>query len=775
MKVRGKLLIYILTSTFFLFLVAIGFLSYNLKEMSTANAKMLVQKEAAIHAFSFKASFDSDLTMLRTLATCFKSYQSFPSYQKSMILNEMQKDILISNPQVLTVGTSWENRKFDSLYLSQNGRFLEGFLREKGKIKSIKRNFLEDTTALYHKLKESKGELFTPYRENYSGRPNDSVLVASLATPVIVDGEFHGLAGIDVALSRFEKLIATVSPLPESYAFLLSNSSQFIAHPDSSYTFRPLNTFIKDPELYRNVANKVRGGEMITFDIETVIDSVLTDAFVVVAPIHLSQINKPWAIGIVVPYDEVLHEARFNLLISFIIGFFSLLLLTIFTSFFAKRIIDPLKDTSEIVQELATGEIDTIRPLLVETQDEIGQIRQSVNILLEALKRTASFAQEIGQGVFDAKYEKLSENDVLGNALLDMQASLKLAEDEDNKRSVEELKMTKTTEGLALFGDILRDNLVSVNELAYSIISNLVKHLNAVQGGFYFIDPTKGEDEKITLLAFYAFGEKQAMNKEFSQGEGIIGEVVRKNEEVKLIDVPNSYIEVESGLGRSNPRHFLAVPISNENGVYGALEVSSFKEMEEQQIDFVGKLSHSIARTLETILANKRTHLLLKETDEQKAQLEQTEQNLKKNLQMMEEVQRSTKQREAELESVLSALHTIFPIAEYDMKGTIISANDVLLKLLGMNSEDLIGRKQGSLQSNNDSIHFEEFWAKLRNGGTVEDIQHIVVGEREVWLNESYTPILDETGKPYKVLNITTDITARILLEKKLEEKENEV
>ncbi len=771
MKIKGKILIYILSVSIALFLVSIGFLSFNFRRLSKENAQRIVEKEAYIHANSFKASLDTDLALTRALAICFQSYHLFPRTQRSFILNSIQQNVLKSNPQILTVGTSWEYKKFDSAYFNSSGRFLEGYHRQGGKIKSIKRNYLEDTTSIYFKLKESKAELFSPYQENYSGREGDDVLVASIASPVIINNEFHGLAGIDVALERFERLIKKVSPLPRSFAFLLSNNSQFIAHPDTAMTFKYIHDYVKSFDLSVEIKDKVAKGEGFSLDLVAEIDGREEKMFAYIAPVHLSKIEKPWAIGVVAPYSEVYYEADYNFIISLIIGVICLIILSISTWFFAKRIIDPLKDTSDVVKELATGEIDSIRKLEVYTSDEIGQIRKSVNILVEALRRTAKFALEIGQGNFEVDYARLGPNDVLGNALLAMRKNLKDSEEEDNLRVIEELKLNWSTEGLALFADILRDNQGDMKELAYEIISSLVKHIKAVQGGFYFTQPGSINQDKVELLAFYAFSEKQVNRTSFEIEEGIIGEVVRKNEKVLLDNVPNSYIEVESGLGRANPRKFLVVPISNDNGIYGALEISSFKVFENHQVEFIEKLATNLASTLEAMLANQRTQKLLDETDQQKDQLEQTEHYLKENLQKMEEVQRSTMKREAELKSVLSALHAISPIAEYDMSGTIISANGVLLDLLEMSEEEVIGRKQGSFQTSKSKQEFNEFWEDLRRGRKREEIQNIKIGEKEIWLQEVYSPILDETGKPYKVLNITRDITARKLLEKKLEQR----
>ena len=103
------------------------------------------------------------------------------------------------------------------------------------------------------------------------------------------------------------------------------------------------------------------------------------------------------------------------------------------------------------------------------SNDEIGEMAEAVDNLVEGLKDTSYFAENIGNGKYDTDYDPLSEEDVLGNALIDMRANLKRVAEEDKKRNW-------TTEGLAMFGDILRRNNDNIGKLSDEIISNLVKY-----------------------------------------------------------------------------------------------------------------------------------------------------------------------------------------------------------------------------------------------------------------------------------------------------------
>ncbi len=70
------------------------------------------------------------------------------------------------------------------------------------------------------------------------------------------------------------------------------------------------------------------------------------------------------------------------------------------------------------------------KKLKIQTEDEIGQITEALNELVEALKKTSFFANEIGKGNLNNHFQPLSQNDELGNALLKMQMNLKKLNEE---------------------------------------------------------------------------------------------------------------------------------------------------------------------------------------------------------------------------------------------------------------------------------------------------------------------------------------------------------
>jgi methyl-accepting chemotaxis protein len=103
-------------------------------------------------------------------------------------------------------------------------------------------------------------------------------------------------------------------------------------------------------------------------------------------------------------------------------------------------------------------------------------------------------------------------------------------------------------------------------------------------------------------------------------------------------------------------------------------------------------------------------------------------------------------------------------VVEYGMDGTITDVNENFLKALGYTREDIVG-KDAAVFIDPELIkggQYEELWAKLRKGyGYHGEGKRVARNGAAVWMRCSYTPILDVSGKPYKVVNYCTDITAQ--------------
>jgi methyl-accepting chemotaxis protein len=113
-------------------------------------------------------------------------------------------------------------------------------------------------------------------------------------------------------------------------------------------------------------------------------------------------------------------------------------------------------------------------------------------------------------------------------------------------------------------------------------------------------------------------------------------------------------------------------------------------------------------------------------------------------------------------EGQLNAISQVQAVAEFDMQGVIAGANENMLKLLGYSLEELKGKHHSSIvdPAFRDTPEYRQFWEKLNRGeNDSARYKRIAKGGREVWMQATYTPIVDGNGKPFKVVTFATDIT----------------
>ncbi|MDR3466151.1 MAG: PAS domain-containing methyl-accepting chemotaxis protein [Xanthobacteraceae bacterium] len=112
----------------------------------------------------------------------------------------------------------------------------------------------------------------------------------------------------------------------------------------------------------------------------------------------------------------------------------------------------------------------------------------------------------------------------------------------------------------------------------------------------------------------------------------------------------------------------------------------------------------------------------------------------------------------------IAALDKSQATIEFKLDGTIITANDNFLHVMGYALDEIRGKHHSLFvaPAERDGAAYREFWASLNRGKfQAAEYKRIGKGGKEVWIEASYNPILDEAGKPFKVVKFATDVTAK--------------
>ncbi len=130
------------------------------------------------------------------------------------------------------------------------------------------------------------------------------------------------------------------------------------------------------------------------------------------------------------------------------------------------------------------------------------------------------------------------------------------------------------------------------------------------------------------------------------------------------------------------------------------------------------------------------------------------------------------KLRTADLAGQIAAIGKSQAVIEFNMDGSILTANENFLNALGYSLREIQGKHHSMFvdAADRDSAAYREFWANL-NAGKYQagEFKRIGKGGREVWIQASYNPILDLNGKPFKVVKYAADTTAQVIARKRAE------
>ncbi len=126
----------------------------------------------------------------------------------------------------------------------------------------------------------------------------------------------------------------------------------------------------------------------------------------------------------------------------------------------------------------------------------------------------------------------------------------------------------------------------------------------------------------------------------------------------------------------------------------------------------------------------------------------------------------------ADMKAKIDALNRSQAVIEFQLDGTILTANENFLSAMGYTLDEVVGKHHRIFvdAAYAASSEYQEFWKKLNAGhydaGTY---RRNAKGGKEIWIEASYNPVFDESGKPVKVVKFATDVTAQVHAKQALE------
>lgn len=377
-----------------------------------------------------------------------------------------------------------------------------------------------------------------------------------------------------------------------------------------------------------------------------------------------------------------------------------------------------------------------------------------LQLIDDQTKINIGFANEIAARNFSYEYT-INENDELGSALVNMRDNLlQSTERETHEKFI--------NVGIAGISEKLRDHSDNIDKLSNEVVSFLVKYLKFNQGGIFILNDTDENDLYLELKGCYAYERKKFLNKRTEIGEGLVGQAYLEKEVIHLRDLPDEYINITSGLGKSTPKTVIIVPMKNNDIIEGVLELASFSDLKEYEIEFLKKIGENIAVAINSTKINTRTKDLYTQSQQQTEELRAQEEEVRQNMEELSSTQEQSSRLATEMENQLKAINNALLSVDMNLDKTVHEVNDNFTNLTGLSIEkingkiitDIIAKEEGNISLVND------LFSQAANGNFAQgEVMFYGNNEEEVCLKATFNPINNEQGNVKKVLLLAFDIS----------------
>lgn len=318
----------------------------------------------------------------------------------------------------------------------------------------------------------------------------------------------------------------------------------------------------------------------------------------------------------------------------------AVVLLTFLVFLLNRYLTQNISKINQQTEDLAEGRLPAP---IITNMTELDPITEHINVLSKNLQNLKRFALNIKEGRFETTGSIFDGKGDFGEAIAQMREGLLQISKE------EEVRAWRNT-GLAKFSEILRRESNDLERLSEQLIGELVKYVGANQGGVFIVnDESPDQEPFLELISAYAYNKKKFIEKKVMRGQGLVGRAWQEGLPIYLSEVPNDYIEIRTGLGGANPRYVFIVPLKVNEEVQGVLEIASFHAFEEYQQEFIKQIADSVASTFSSTKVNRRTKMLLEESQRITARMREQEEELRQNIEELQATQEEMQRNQREL------------------------------------------------------------------------------------------------------------------------------
>jgi methyl-accepting chemotaxis protein len=518
-SLRAKLIVVISLAVIAVLLVngflVLGAVSSNSEEQAVLYMEALSGEYASIA----QAMLEVPLDHVVALASVMSAYEAIPPDLRRQVYIDFLAALLSKNPGYLAVWSLWEPDALDGrdashigntqLGSDSKGIFTPLLYLENGA--PVLSDPAPDASAAYGEpfytgAKSSLREYVTePYFFPVDGV---DVLMISLVAPIVRDGRFLGVVGVDVLPNQLQEQLGELKLYDTGFGRLISHEGIVVTHP---FTDRVGKIAPEWRDNAPEILEVIETGNVRTFNsVSLATGAVSVKSFV---PVQLGNSANPWYFGTVVPPAEVYAATNRVVRIYIFSTLAGLILIFLVNWLLIRSFLKPLKMATRALANVAQGEGDLTRQLDVHSSDEVGQLSQHFNTFITSLSRIIA-GLKASLETLKRSGQNLSANmEQTGSAVYQINANIDSVKQQIINQSAGVTEISSTIEEISR-------NIDSLNSL-------IDRQSSSLEGSSSSIEEMVANIQSVTRNLESNLNQVQELHRESEKGYSQLQEVTR--------------------------------------------------------------------------------------------------------------------------------------------------------------------------------------------------------------------------------------------------------
>lgn len=391
--------------------IIVGYLVYNTYTTITADNKEILKHRSMEVAKDIESIMNSANRDALELKEIVEAMIEADGVNRDVIIKKLE-EVIKSNPNYLYTWSAFEENALDGQdesYIAvkgndpENGRFLPCWGKE-GDSASL--DICTSLDAAYYTVpKETKRSLISkPTEYTLNGK---KVISITFSQPIIINGEFKGVIGLDIGLNRLQEINNEVKLFDTGFGRLINEDGLVLAHPD----VERVNTLGKEftGSEASEILSKIDAGE--SFIIEDYSEYLDKDVIRLYNPVSFSGSDLKWSYMVMVPINEMMKQIKSMIMVIGILILVGCMIMGTILYVNSKYAVDSITALSDVISKLSDYDLrfdenhDAIKYL--DKKDEVGEMTNALATMQTNFIKLIKEVQEVASQV-SASSEELT-------------------------------------------------------------------------------------------------------------------------------------------------------------------------------------------------------------------------------------------------------------------------------------------------------------------------------------------------------------------------------